>query len=194
MTCQDVWWPILAILIQNREFQMLRSLFAPALVAVLMTTTAPANAAQLMVKDVAVTVELSAVSNPAAAQYWANLGDELTAAIAARVADRVSPDGAHIMVKISSAALSTGYTNAAGKPDPHLTGVVNVISSTAVSGKAGQVQPSAGRKSNYEMTISFKDAEPFVPAGVDVVTITPDKKEYHDAMIAAFADYVARHL
>lgn len=173
---------------------MLRNFIAPALVAVLMATTAPANAAQIMVKDIAVTVDLDAVTDPAAAKYWAYLSDELTTAIAARITDRIAADGSHILVKISSAALSSGYLNAAGQPDPHLTGVVNIVGNTSAAGATGGAQPSAGKKDNYELTISFKDAEPFVPAGVDVVTITPDKKEYHDAMIAAFADYVAKHL
>ena len=172
---------------------MFRSFFAPALVAVLMATTAPANAVQVMVKDIAVTVDLTAVANPAAAKYWANLSDDLKAAIAARIADRIAADGAHLLVNVSSVALSTGYLNAAGAPDPHLVGVVNVVTDVATSG-SGTTQATPHKNSNYELTISFKDSEAFVPAGVDVLTITPDKKEYHDAMIAAFADYVAKHL
>jgi hypothetical protein len=173
---------------------MYRSFFAPALVAVLMTTTAPVNAAQLMVKDIAVTVDLGAVSNTDAAKYWANLGDELKAAIAARIANRVAPDGVHILVKISSAALSSEYLNADGTPDPHLVGVVNVVGSSTVSGDVPAAQPAAGTKYNYELTISYKEAEAFVPAGDGAATIAPDYKAYHDAMIAAFADHVANHL
>lgn len=173
---------------------MFRSFFAPALVAVLMTTAQPVSAAQMMVKDIAVTVDLGAVTNTDAQKYWANLGDELKAAVATRVADRVADNGVHILVKISSAALSSGYLNAEGAPDPHLVGVVNIVGGSSASGEGSTQQASGGMKSNYELTISYKDAESFVPAGVDATTITPDNKAYHDAMIAAFADYVANHL
>lgn len=172
---------------------MFRKFFAPALVAVLMATTVPVNAAQVMVKDIAVTVDLAAVTNPAAAKYWANLGDELKAAIASRIADRISDKGVHLLVNVSSVGLSTGYTNAAGAPDPHLVGVVNIVADPTATG-SGAVKTTPQPNSSYELTISFKDSEAFVPAGVDVMTITPDKKEYHDAMVAAFADYVAKHL
>lgn len=173
---------------------MFRSVFASALAAVLIAPTMPAYAAQLMVKDIAVTVDPGAVANTDAAKYWANLGDELNAAIAARVADRIAADGVHILVKISSAALATRFMGANGKPEPHLIGVVNIVGSPSASGEGSTQQGTAGKKSNYELTISFKDAVSFVPAGVDVMTITPDRKEYHDAMIAAFADYVAKNL
>lgn len=178
----------------KRRVPMSRSFFAPALVAVLMATTNPASAAQMMVKDVTVMVDLGAVTNTDAQKYWANLSDELKAAIDARVADRVADNGVHVLVKISSAALSSGYLNADGAPDPHLVGVVNIVGSPSASGGGSTQQASAGMKSNYELTISFKEAEAFVPAGTDVATITPDNKAYHDAMIAAFADYVANHL
>ncbi|OIQ67662.1 hypothetical protein GALL_507570 [mine drainage metagenome] len=173
---------------------MLRNILAPALVAVLMTTTAPANAAQVMVKDVAVTVDLAAITNKDAAKYWANLGDDLKAAIAARIADRISPDGAHLLIKVSSLGLSTGYMDAAGVVAPHLVGVVNVVADTAQTGQSNTTKPMALPNSNYTLTISATEAEPFVPAGTDIMTISPDKKEYHDALIAAFADYVAKHL
>ncbi len=173
---------------------MFRNIFAPALVAVLMATTSPATAAQVMVKDVAVTVDLAAITNQAAAKYWANLSDDLTAAIAARIADRISPDGAHLLIKVSSVGLSTGYMDAAGVVAPHLVGVVNVVADPATSGQSNTAKPMALPNSNYTLTISAKEAETFVPAGEDIMVISPDKKEYHDALIAAFADYVAKHL
>jgi hypothetical protein len=173
---------------------MFRSFFAPALVAVLMATTAPVNAAQVMVKDITVTVDLAVVTNPAAAKYWANLADELKAAISARLSDRISPDGMHVLVKVSSVGLMTGFENATGAPDPHLIANVNIVGEPQGSTAGGNSTTTAHQDSAYELTITFKDSEAFVPAGVDVITITPDKKEYHDAMITAFADYVAKHL
>lgn len=56
------------------------------------------------------------------------------------------------------------------------------------------MQLSAGKQSNYEPTMLFTESRPFVAAGVYVMTTTPDKTQNHDAVIAAFADYVARHL
>lgn len=173
---------------------MFRSLFAPALIAVMMATTAPVTAAQIMVKDIAVTVDLAAVTNPVAAKYWATLADDLKAAISARLADRVSPDGMHLLVKVSSVGLMTGFDSTGAATDPHLIANVNIVGEPQGSTAGGNATTTAHQDSAYELTITFKDSEAFVPAGVDVITITPDKKEYHDAMIAAFADYVAKHL
>ena len=173
---------------------MYRNIFAPALVAVLMATTSPAIAAQVMVKDIAVTVDLAAITNKDAAKYWANLSDDLKAAIAARISDQVAPNGAHLLIKVSAVGLSTGYMNADGVVAPHLVGVVNLVADPAVPGQSIATKPLALPNSNYTLTISAKEAEMFVPAGTDIMVISPDKKEYHDALIAAFADYVAKHL
>ena len=67
-----------------------------------------------LVKDISVKTELSAVSNAAAAAYWASLDTDLKTAIATRLADRIGDTGAEIVVDVEEVSLSNGFTEKLG--------------------------------------------------------------------------------
>lgn len=161
---------------------MLRNFLAAALTTTILAT-APAAFAETMVKEVVVNADLSAVDNAKAGEHWATLTDDLQNAIVTRIAPLAAEEGVKITVEIDSVELANSFQSAVGVADSKLAGQVRVTSDIA--------SPSV---ENYDLVVSFEQAGPFFLPGTDLSKITTDSKEYYDAMIAAFADYVAARL
>ena len=161
---------------------MFRNFIATALTTTLLATAAPALA-ETMVKEVTVEADLTAVQNANAGAHWATLTDDLQNAIVSRVADLIAEDGVKVSVAIDSVELANSLQSALGTADSKLMGKVNISHDTDNS-----------KFDNYDLTVTFADAGPFFLPGTDLTAITTDSKEYYDAMIAAFADYVATKL
>ena len=167
---------------QTRESHMFRNFFITALTTTFLTATTPVLA-ETMVKEVAVTADLTAVQNQKAAEHWATLADDLKNAITAAIVDRIADDGVKISVTIDSVELANSFQSATGVAESKLVGSVNVTDQTDNS-----------KFNSYELTVSFAQAGPFFLPGTDLTKITSDSKEYYDAMVAAFADAVAKSL
>lgn len=161
---------------------MLRNFLAAALTTTILAT-APAAFAETMVKEVVVKADLTAIENAKAGTHWATLTDDLQNAIVTRVASRAAEEGVKITVEIDSVELANSFQSSLGVADSKLSGQVRVTSDIA--------DDSVG---NYDVAVSFEQAGPFFVAGTDLSKITTDSKEYYDAMIVAFADYVAAQL
>lgn len=161
---------------------MLKHIFATAITAALLTTTAPVFA-ETMVKDVTVQADLTAIQNAKAGEHWATLTDDLQNAIVSRLGALASDDGATLNVEINSVELANTLQSAAGVADSKLIGKVSVTSETDNS-----------KFESYDLTVTFADASLLLVQGTDLAKITSDSKEYYDAMIAAFADHVIAKL
>jgi len=148
--------------------------------AVLMSTAAFAAAEK--VKEIDVSLDLDAVTNPAAALRFATTADDLKGAIAARVLERADPDeGVTIDINLSEVELSNSYTDLVGAADTRLVGAVKVTEGPSL-------------KSEYELSVDINQALPFFPANVDMTILTASSDDFYKAMIAAFADAVVVRL
>lgn len=156
------------------------------LIAALATTILAANSssfAETMVKDVAVTADMTAIQNQKAAEHWATLADDIKNSIAAKVSDRIAEDGVTIKVDIDAVELANSLQSAAGIAESKLIGIVNVKN-----------ESDGSKDDNYKLIVSFDQAGPYFLPGTDLTKITSDSKEYYDAMVAAFSDAVVKSL
>ncbi|MFZ1469431.1 MAG: hypothetical protein WAT09_10695 [Paracoccaceae bacterium] len=152
--------------------------------ALVLATSLPALAAdEAPVKDISVTTELSAVTNEAAAAYWASLDTDLKTAIATRVADRIGDTGAVITIDIEEVSLSNGFTEKLGLADTRIVGDIMV-----------QDDDDVRRNQYYTLTIDVNRATPMMPEGTDVATLPADTRVYYTAMVDAFAENVVENL
>ncbi len=136
-----------------------------------------------LVKDISVKTELSAVSNAAAAAYWASLDTDLKTAIATRLADRIGDTGAEIVVDVEEVSLSNGFTEKLGLAETRLVGDIKVTDAD-----------DDRRNQFYTLTIDVNRATPMLPPGADVATLPADTHVYYDAMVNAFAEGLVEKL
>ncbi|GHC54713.1 hypothetical protein [Neogemmobacter tilapiae] len=132
------------------------------------------------VRKIDVTVDLAAIENAQAAAYWGALEVDLEAAIAARVADQLSEEGADLNIDITEVELSNGLQEDLGIADTKLA--ANVV----------QTHPTDNSLfKNYELMVDVNAAKAYLPAGVDVVVLKADTADFYKAMVETFADAVA---
>lgn len=162
--------------------KMVRNFIATALTTTMLVAAAP-TLAETMVKEVDVSADLTAVQNAKAGAHWATLTADLQNAIVSRIADLIAEDGVKVSVAIDSVELANSLQSSLGTADSKLVGQVNISHETDNS-----------KFDSYDLTVTFEQAGPFFVPGTDLTAITTDSKEYYDAMIAAFADYVATKL
>jgi hypothetical protein len=161
---------------------MFRSFAIGGLAALTLTSVAIAQD-RPTVKSVEVNVELEAIGNPAAAEYWTAVADDLENAIVARITDQISDDGINVKIDLEEVSLSGGLTEQLGLADTRLVGEVDMKHDT-----------DNGRYGKYTLTVDINAATPMLPPDVDVTTIPADSRVYYDAMIATFADGVVERL
>ena len=161
---------------------MIRTIAISGLAA-LTFTAASVSAQTATVKSVDVEVELEAIGNPRAAEYWTAVADDLENAIVARLTDQISDDGVDLKIDLEEVSLSSGFEDVMGLADTRLVGDVTMTHESDNS-----------RFGSYELTIDVNTAMPLIPEGVDVVTLPADSRVYYDAMIQAFAQGVVERL
>ncbi len=162
---------------------MFRPFIGPALLAAVLSMPVVASA-QTMVREVEVTMDIEAITNPQAAAYWTRTADDLENAIVARLVDRTdSEDGAKISVDIDELELANSFQSVTNMADARLAGQVNVYSDTANDALKA-----------YTLAINVDQALVFMPEGTDVAALTSDSPLYYEALINAFADSVVSNL
>lgn len=154
--------------------------FMTSTIAALMLSGAAFAQDTLTVKSVVVEADLQAIENQQAASYWAALSEDLTKAIAERVANQLGEDGTDIKIDISEVELSNGFQEAMGLANTKLVGQVRMDNKATPS-----------RFSIFELTVDVKQA---MPEGTDPVSITADTRDFYNAMIQAFAKGVVDRL
>ncbi|MBY5988148.1 hypothetical protein [Roseovarius atlanticus] len=155
-----------------------------ALAAVLSLPLA-ATAAETAVSDISVEADLSSIQNATAASVWANLPADLQNTLAVRLANQIAPegeDGADVMIDITSVELASSFENAANLADSRITGDVIIE-------RAGSEYDEA-----YTLTVSAEQAAVLLPAGADIMLLTPGSMEFYTAMVDAFAGNIVEKL
>jgi len=137
---------------------------------------ASAQTAIPMVSDIQVEADLTAVANPQAAAYWGTLDADLSAALAAEVVDLISPDGLVLIVDLDEISLASLLEAQAGADDARLTGDVGLYNP-----QTEEVERM------FTISATTNEAAPYLPAGVDVVTVSPSSAEFYAAVVKAFA-------
>jgi hypothetical protein len=135
------------------------------------------------VKSVKVEMDITALTNAAAAVRFAKTADDLQGAILARLVDRTAETGMDISIDLSEVELSNSYTDAVGAADTRLVGVVNV----------SDMQNNTNFNT-YELTVNVEQAASFFPPDFDRTTLTASSDVFYKAMIDAFADGVVTRL
>jgi hypothetical protein len=160
---------------------MTRFLTTAALAALV---AAPAFAEVDKIKRVQVETDLGALENPAAAEYWGTIAEDLMTAISARVGDRADEDGAEILVDIREAELAGAFDGNLSASDAVLVGQVNVNDPNDNSNIDG-----------YQLAVTLESAKyvAATPDGVIVLSAT-DNPEAYKMMVDAFADGVVERL
>ena len=169
---------------------MSRTLTATAICALL---AAPVLAGVEKVAVIDAKVDLSAVENAQAAEYWANLEVDLETALAARLVDRLvtepatadengSVDGAQIIVEIRSIELANAFQRELNLGDAVLVGKVTIKDDSDNSNSDG-----------YELTVSLKNAKIVVPEGKTLV-LSADTTKAYNRLVDVFADGVVSRL
>lgn len=134
-------------------------------------------------KSVDVVAELAAVSNPAAAAYWGTLEQDLEAAIAARLGDRIGTEGTDIEIDIEEMELSSGFTEQMGLADTRLSGQVRL-----------RDDEDRSAHETFNLTVDVNQVRPLLAPDVDLAALQVDPKVFYDAMIAAYASAVVDRL
>lgn len=166
---------------------MTRRILTPALIAMFLAGSAltmPAFATDdAMIKEIEVSIDLPAITNPAAALRYTNIASDLKEAIAARLVDRLSDEGMKISIDISEVELSSSFTDAIGTADTRLVGDV----------KFSDENDNSHFKT-FELTVDVNQAKPFFPAETDVTKLSANSDDFYKSMIAAFAENVVLNL
>ncbi|MBM7069794.1 hypothetical protein [Actibacterium sp. 188UL27-1] len=150
-----------------------------AIAAALSATTA---ISATEVEEIDVTVDLTALENAEAAGVWTNIASDLENAIAARLVDQLSEDGASITIDIDEVALANSLDKAVGAGEATLQGDVEIR------------VPGLANNENYTLTVNAEQVQPFVPEGMVVTDLKVEDGAFYDAMIQGFAENVAMKL
>ncbi len=145
--------------------------------------TGSAALAVTPIGNVNVDVDLDAIQNAKAANYWTDIADDLENEIVARLASQIEEQGASVSVDIDELSLANTFESTFGWEESYLIGDVSV----------SNLQDNSDHDF-YTLKVSFQQAQAFFPEGVDFNKLTSDSPYYYESMIDAFADNVVEKL
>lgn len=144
--------------------------------AALVLAAASAQAQSLTISDIQVEADLTAVADPMAAAYWGTAEADLSAALAAELTDIIAPEGMVLIVDLDEISLANVFEAEAGADDARLTADVGLY----------DVRTEDVER-QFTISASTNEAATYLPAGVDVVTVSPSSAEFYGAVVKAFA-------
>ncbi|MBE2276327.1 MAG: hypothetical protein IAE87_08530 [Rhodobacteraceae bacterium] len=131
-------------------------------------------------KSVDVIVDLSAIENAEAAQFWAALEPDLEAAIHAQVKDTVDPQGSDVVIDVDALRLAEGYSPTTGIATSWLAGTIH---------QTNDLNPA--RDGTFDLAVDMKAA---LPEGAETEGVAPDNPAIYRAMVETFARGVFENL
>lgn len=154
---------------------------------------APALAANdLSAFDIAkidVTTDLTAIKNEKAAAYWANVEQDLEAAIAGKATDRLSDEGLEIEIDINELALANAYERELGFGEAAMVGDIVVLREVVYN-----KTPSKTAERRYELTVNVENSKIDLKPGEKLVLSRTDTPETYRMLIDTFAESVIKRL
>lgn len=162
---------------------MLNSKLTLAALATALDTTAAVASTEIGSVDVR--VDLDAIGNERAAQYWTDVADDLEEALVARLTNQIVEEGgASVSVDINELSLATAFEEDFGIEDTKLTGQVSV-----------QNLFDQSVREFYELTVNYDQAARYFPTADGVIAVQAITDQgYYDGMIDAFADNIVAKL
>lgn len=136
------------------------------------------------VKEIDVTVDIDAIGNARAAEYWKTLEPDLEAAILSHLAGRVADDGATVAVDISEVELASGFAEAAGLEQSMLKGMVQQEKKTT---------PDA-IFDTYDLTVDYSMVAASLGEGFNPAASAEDAHRAYTVLVDTFADHVVKNL
>ena len=143
---------------------------------------ASAAHADTPVKEIDVETDLSAIQNERAVAVLNSLDEDLEEAIASRLLNQLSDDGARVLIDIDEVSLANSFEQAIGAED------------AAIMGDVSLRIPGIANNENYTLTVSAVQAQAYFPDGTVMADMSMGSDVYYAAMINAFADNVAAKL
>ena len=153
-----------------------------SILAIATALTASVAVAATEVEEIDVNVDLTAIEHAAAAGVWRDIEVDLENAIAARLVNQLSDDGASITIDIDEVSLADNFATAIGAGNAKLQGEVDIR------------VPGVGNNERYTLTVNADQVQPFVPEGMVVTELKVADGAFYNAMIEGFADNVAMKL
>jgi hypothetical protein len=136
----------------------------------------------LLISEINVDTDLSAVGTREAVDYWQGLDSDLEAAIAGQVVGRSDPLGKRIRVDIDEISLSSAFSPGANAETARL------------SGRVVLENPDGTQAAAYDVAATSQDVVNYLQPGSNVVSISPTSREYYNAIVEAFARGTAQVL
>ena len=115
----------------------------------------------LLISDINVQTDLSAVGSREAVAYWQGLGADLETAIANQFVGRVDPSGNTITIDVDEISLTSPFASGATAETARLSGRVDLLN------------PAGTSEGSYDVTATATDVVDFLPVGTDLVSIPP---------------------
>ncbi len=144
--------------------------------ALALAAAAAAQAQTTTISDIQVEADLTAVTSSTAAAYWGTLDADLSAALAAELVDVIAPDGMLLIVDLDEISLASLLEAQAGADDARLTADIGLYDLR-----------TEDVERQFTISASMNEVAPYLPAGVDVVTVSPTSAEFYGAVVKAFA-------
>lgn len=146
--------------------------------ALMLAACAGSQDEPLMISDINVQTDLSAVGSREAVAYWQGLSGDLETALANQFVGRIDPTGNTLNVDIDEISLNSPFLGGATAETARLSGRVEMLN------------PAGTSEGVYNVTATAQDVADFLPVG-NTVTIAPTSAEYYAAIVQAFARGVA---
>ena len=150
-------------------------------VALGLSLAAPARAEDATVKDVSVNIDIDAATGANALTYYPEMADDLKRFIVAELPVSDDPNGYTVQVDVQSVTLNGDTMLPDSREFNRIEGVALVTS--PLTNAAPQSIP---------VQLAAETADSLVPEGY--IAVKPDTEDFYIAMLAAFADYVAREV
>lgn len=129
----------------------------------------------LLISEINVDTDLSAVGSREAVDYCKGLNSDLETAIADQFVGRTDPLGTRINVDIDEISLNSAFAPGANAETARL------------SGRVVLENPDGTQAAAYDVTATSQDVVNYLPPGSNVVSISPTSREYYTAIVQAFA-------
>ena len=153
----------------------MRTLGLLAGAALALAACAGAQEEPLLISEIQVETDLTAVGSREAVAYWQGLSPDLETALAGQFAGRIDPSGNVITVDVDEISLNSPFASGA------------TAETAVLSGRVEMLNPAGTSEGAWDVTATAQDVVDFLPVGTDVVTVRPTTPEYYQAVVQAFA-------
>ncbi|WP_139257622.1 hypothetical protein [Natronohydrobacter thiooxidans] len=152
-----------------------------ASIAALLGTTSLAHAVEI--SEVDVSADLTTIEDARAAEFWTTLETDLESAVLSRIAERISEDGARLVLNIESFALNDA-------PESGFT-----IDSAALIGRVHVIDLNNNANfDSYELSVSLQGMSVTDESGAPILVADMPEDLAYRTLVDAFADHVAERL